>query len=186
MAKRVESRPEAFDVPGVVDIYSLSSCISEDFADYITSWKHNGYWLFDSPAAICAVAEALGVSLEGTMLFYYEVHAFEFDQERGEWAPFEPESSFATSIAPPTNPTLEGFDVVSFFARSSPECSPLSCNGLASALPVNGHCLFSTLEEALAHVQSGAFAHGEPGPLRIFAVYSVGSTAARPAVHADR
>lgn len=184
MAKRVERLPEALNVPGVVDIYSLSNCISDDFADYITSWKHNGYWLFDSPGAIASVAEQLGVSLEGTVLFYYEVYELEFDQVRGEWAPFEPETSFTTAIAPPTNPRLEGFDVVSFFVRSSPECSPLSCNGLASSLPVNAHCLFSTLDESLAHVQSGAFKHGEPGPLRVFAVYSVPSAVAQLCVWA--
>ena len=48
MAKRVATRPEWLEVPSVDDIYSVSRCVSRDFADYINYWKHNGYWLFDS------------------------------------------------------------------------------------------------------------------------------------------
>ena len=45
MAKRVQ-KPEGFHVQGVADVYSVSGCISENFADYIEYWKHNGHWLF--------------------------------------------------------------------------------------------------------------------------------------------
>ena len=36
----------------VSDIYSVSGCVSKNFADYINYWKHNGYWFFDSPRII--------------------------------------------------------------------------------------------------------------------------------------
>ena len=160
-------------MPSVSDIYSLSDCISEDFADYINCWKHNGYWLFNSPADIESVAKELGVSLSGTTLLFYEIYEREYDQEREEWLSFEPEQSFGTQVLPPTESTLEGYDVVSFFVRSSPECSPLSCNGLGSSLPVNAHCLLPSLESAIQLVSSGAFKGGESGPLRVFAVHSV-------------
>jgi hypothetical protein len=172
MSKRIEPCPEALGMPTVSEIYSLSGCISENFADYINCWKHNGYWLFDSPAGIEAVAKDLGVSLSGTTLLFYEVYEREYDQEREEWLSFAPEQSFPTRVVPPTESTLEGYDVVSFFVRSSPECSPLSCNGLGSALPVNARCLLPSLESAIQLVSSGAFKDCEPGPLRVFAVRS--------------
>lgn len=52
MAKRVVNRPGWLKANGVEDIYSVSGCISKNFADYIIFWKHNGYWLFDSPEVI--------------------------------------------------------------------------------------------------------------------------------------
>ena len=52
MAQRVARRPEWLAAERVSDIYSVSSCASDYFADYIKYWKHNGYWLFDSPAII--------------------------------------------------------------------------------------------------------------------------------------
>jgi hypothetical protein len=49
MAKRVLRKPDWLPAPQVIDIYSVSNCHSENFADYIPYWKHNGYWFFDSP-----------------------------------------------------------------------------------------------------------------------------------------
>ena len=49
MAKRVAARPDWLPAARVSSIYSVSGCISKDFTDYIKFWKHNGYWLFDSP-----------------------------------------------------------------------------------------------------------------------------------------
>jgi hypothetical protein len=43
MAKRVQT-PVGFHADGVLDVYSLSSCVNDDFADYIRYWKHSiGY-----------------------------------------------------------------------------------------------------------------------------------------------
>ncbi len=173
MAKRVVAQPDWIGSDAVSDIYSLSNCVSEDFADYINSWKHNAFWLFDSPAVIELVSAELKVSLSGTSLFYYEIHELEFDRERCEWVPFMPEHAFKTDVVVPATSRLEGYDVVSCFGGSSPECSPLSCNGLASSLPVNRHCLLASFQETVALLESRAFEHSEPGPLRIFSVSSV-------------
>ena len=43
MAKCVSVRPEWIKAEHVADIYSVSSCVSKDFAEYINYWKHNGY-----------------------------------------------------------------------------------------------------------------------------------------------
>jgi hypothetical protein len=171
MAKRVHLKPDWLQAPQVVDIYSVSNCQSEDFADYIPYWKHNGYWFFDSPEIIKSVAREHSIQLVGTSLFYYEVHEMEFDGE--SWHPFSPEPSFPTHVVPRPNKHLEGFDVVNFTARNSPECSGLSCNSLAKDLHTNAHCLFTSFSEAEMNVSEGAFNKSEPGPYRIFSVYSV-------------
>ena len=170
MAKRVQA-PEGFHIDHVIDVYSVSGCVNDDFADYVGYWKHNGFWLFDSPEIIRAVAQKNSIQLEGTSLFYYEVYEMEFDGQT--WCPYEPESSLPTSVVSPFEKRLEGFDVVTFFAKSTPECSPLSCNGLANEIPTNEHCLLASFDEAFNKVTAGAFQQGEPGPHRIFAVYSV-------------
>ena len=173
MAKRIASVPDWITTEKVIDVYSVSGCISENFEDYIHYWKHNGFWFFDSAGVVAEVAKEARASLAGTKLFYYEVHENEFNQEERRWQPFTPEESSETNVATPVERRLEGYDVVSFSAHTSPECSPLSCNNLAESLPVNDHCLFSSFEEACRAVEDGAFTDGEPGPLRIYAVYSV-------------
>ena len=70
MAKHVVKRPEWLDAEKVVDIYSVSGCFSGDFAEYINYWRHNGYWLFDSPQVIREVAALAKSDLSRTKLFY--------------------------------------------------------------------------------------------------------------------
>ena len=158
-------------MPNIADVYSVGSCVNEDFADYIDFWQHNGYWLFDSPEVIKSVARENSISLEGTKLFYYEAYEMEFTGK--EWRVFSPEPSIVTNIVLPLQRVLEGFDVVTFSAGNSPQHSPLSCNGLADDIPTNRHCLIESFEETKAALHSGKFKGGEPGPYRIFAVYSI-------------
>jgi hypothetical protein len=106
-------------------------------------------------------------------LFYYEVYESEFYEDEKVWSEFDPEESFETNVVRPNTAKLEGFDVVSFSSGNSPECSPLSCNSLADAIPVNQHCLFTSFTEAKEALEAGKFTACEPGPYRIFAVYSV-------------
>jgi hypothetical protein len=171
MAKQVSDKPGFLKASTDFEVYSVSSCINDYFADYINFWKHNGYWLFDSPEIIRAVAKENSIDLNGTQLFYYEAHEMEFDG-RG-WKTFAPEPSTPTNVTPPQRKRLEGFDVVTFFAGNAPECSPLSCNGLAEKIPTNQHCLLESFEFAESCLNSGKFEGTEPGPYRIFAVYSV-------------
>jgi hypothetical protein len=172
MAKRIMNRPEGYLSIDIVDIYSVSGCISEDFADYVEFWKHNGYWFFDSPKIIQEIAKEHAIDLTGTKLFYYEVYNLEFHEDN-EWKPFEPEASFTTDIEKPGLKNLEGYDIVTFSCGNSAECSPLSCNGLANTIPVNNHCLLSSFDNAHQLLENGKFQNSEPGPYRILAVYSV-------------
>lgn len=169
MAKRVYQKPDYLKTAQVQDIYSVSACISGYFANYIRLWKHNGYWLFDAPEVILAIAQENLIDLTPTTLFYYEVHELEFDSK--SWNTFAP--NFPVNVTPPARKKLEGFDVVTFFAKSSPECSPLSCNSMAEEVPTNAHCLLASFEEAERLLNSGVFNNSEPGPYRIFSVYSV-------------
>ncbi len=171
MAKLVRKKPDWLQAPHVEDIYSVSNCNCQNFADYIPYWKHNGYWFFDSPEIIKTVAKENSIQLGGTSLFYYEAYEMEFDGEA--WHPYSPEPSFPTNVIVPSRKQLEGFDVVNFTARTSPECSGLSCSSLANDLRTNAHCLFGSFDEAETNVSNGAFNESEPGPYRIFAVYSV-------------
>lgn len=172
MSKKVAKNPDWLKVEPVVDIYSVSGCVSENFADYINFWKHNGYWLFDSPSAIQELSTKESIDLCGTTLFYYEAYEFEYDEDTNQWVAFAPEPSFATNVQLPSRQHLEGFDVVTFWAHTSPECSPLSCCSLAKETSVNEHCLFRTFDEAKDALERGLFVNSEPGPYRIFAVYT--------------
>jgi hypothetical protein len=171
MAKNISSRPDRIKAPQVIDVFSVSDCVSENFADYVPFWKHNSYWFFDSPEIIKSIAAENLIPLEGTSLFYYEVYEMEFDGER--WSPWSPEVSFPTNVIVPPGKRLEGFDVVNFTARTTPECSGLSCSSLAEKLRTNCHALFNSFDDAYTNVDNGGFNDAEPGPYRIFSVYSV-------------
>jgi hypothetical protein len=176
MYKRIVRSPAWLEAPHVVDVYSVSDCISSDFADlseYNDLWRHNDHWFFDSPGVLRAVAEDLGVSLEGLELLYYEGHELQFDADTREWLPYGPEPSPSEGVLIPAARTLLGFDVATFSGGTRPECSPLSCNSLAAELSTNEHCLFATLDAALRALDDGRFDRSEPGPFRVIAVYAV-------------
>ena len=152
MAKRVVARPEWLKAEGVRDIYSVSQCCSKDVidtrADYVNEFRHNSYWLIDSPEIIRQLGRTHSVDLSGSVLFYYEIHELEYDAEDAEWIPFTADPPFPTQVVVPSVKTLEGYDVVSFKWAGAPECSPLSCNHLATEVETNEHCLLPSFELA--------------------------------------
>ncbi|MCB1050488.1 MAG: hypothetical protein H6510_14690 [Acidobacteria bacterium] len=176
MYKKVSAKTDWLKAPQVKEICSVSSCISQDFADWINYWAHNGYWMFNAPQVIESLAMEQNIVLAGHRLFYYEAFEKQWDEEPGVWVHFEPESSFETAVKAPLNALLLGFDIVSFFAQNGPECSPLSCNHLADTIEVNEHCLIPTFNEAKRLLEAGAFKNSEPGPYRIIAVHAVQNT----------
>ncbi len=172
IAKQVVQHPELLEAPGIEDVYSVSGCISHNFLDYVPLWRHNGYWLFDRPEIIKQVAQENGVDLENMQFFYFEAYEYEFDEKTMKWKAFKPED-FPTDIVPPATKKFHGYDVVCFSMGTTPECSPLSCNLLANEIKTNVHCLLETLEETRGLLESEKFVHCEPGPFRIFAVYTI-------------
>lgn len=173
MAKKISKKPDWLKSNNVIDIYSVSNCVSEDFADYIDYWKHNGYWLFDSPDIIMELAKDNSIDLSETTLFFYEAYELEFNEQKNIWEPCSQDPSFETNVVMPKEKYLQGYDVVTFYVNATPEHSPLSCNSLAEEIKTNQHCLLASFDEAKACLESGRFRDSEPGPYRIFAVYSL-------------
>jgi hypothetical protein len=176
MAKQIATKPDWLQTNQVTDIYSVSGCISTYFADYIPYWRHNGYGFFDSPTIIQALVTEHHLDLRHTRLFFYEAYEFQYHEDQSAWELYDPEASFTTAVILPTAKVLVGYDVVSFSTGTSPECSPLSCNGLAVGIQVNRHSLLDTFAEAKSRLDQGYFKNSEPGPYRIFAVYTVEAT----------
>ena len=164
-----------FDAGNIKAVYSVSGCVSKNFTDYIPYWKHNDFWFFNTPAVMKEIAASELLDLSDMTLFYYEVHEDEYNDEAHCWEPIQ----FERILPEPPNvissqeKRREGFDIVSHSLQSNPECSPLSCNGLCKEIPVNQHCLFDSFDEARNALNCGALTNCEPGPYRIFAVYTV-------------
>jgi hypothetical protein len=173
MYKTIAAKPDWINALKVRDIFSVSNCISADFRDYINLWRHNGFWFFDSPSVIEKLAAEIGISLAGMKLLFYRLYPYQWDAIKGDWITYSPDPSFVTHVVEPAQSELIGYDVVTYHVQTSPECSPLSCNNLATNMPVNEHCLFDTFEVAKTAIESGRFEDGEPGPYRIIEVRSV-------------
>ena len=171
LAKRIPNeRPDWLHAPEVVDVYSVSGCVNDSLAEYSDGWKHNGFWMFDSPADIQTAAVANGIDLKDASLFFHEAYESEFDGD--DRLPILPDAAFETQVLVPVTKHLEGFDVVTFCDGPNSH-SPLSCNSVAAEVETNQHCLFASFDEAVAALESDAFDQCEPGPYRIYAVYSV-------------
>jgi hypothetical protein len=173
MAKRVVVRPEWLKAKGVDEVLSVSGCLSQDFSDWVNFWRHNGYWLFDSPSVIQALALEHSLDVSNCRWFYYESYGLAYDEDAEDWAPISAEPSFATSVIPPSNAVLRGYDVVTYSCRTSAECSPLSCNNMAREIVTNRYCLLDSFEVAQQLTDQRRFIHCEPGPYRIVAVFEV-------------
>lgn len=183
MYKPVRKKSALLNAESVVDIYSVSGCTAPEFADFIHFWKHNGYWLFNSPEDMQTLALEHDISLSGMTLFYYEGDGKEFDlvtdpnggdDDIPQWSPVKPESSFVTNIIPPKERSLAGFDIVEYSCGNSAEdCLMQCCDAIAAACKPNVHCLLDSYEEAKMHLESGIFHEHEPGPYRIVAVYVI-------------
>jgi hypothetical protein len=144
------------DAPSVVDICSVSHCISEPPDDWIDHWLHNPLGFFDSPDL---AAQVIPPSGDGFTLFAYRVGTVRFDEGRPEvwiWPEIDPEDrggyrSLGFDVVGTTDP---GFGVAH---------SPLSCNGMAAEYPVNAHCLFDDLAVAVAAAEQFSIEQPEPG-----------------------
>lgn len=159
--KKVTPRPEGYDLPGVVDIASVSECIAEGPEDWIKSGTFNGLGFFD----YVDTAESLVPEAERSR---FDVYAYEFLDERFAGGLAEPWTVPRLGCKPPGGDfEFLGFDVVSKSVSDFFECSPLSCNGGAKTFRANAHCLFDSLDDAVAAAKVFSKvneAPGEPGP----------------------
>jgi len=170
LAKRIAEGPVWEDARHVTEIWSVSGCISKNFTEYIPYWKHNDYWFFNSPREILEISREESLELNSFKLCYYAVYPSEFHERFRQWKSFMPFADFATDVQLPTAAMRLGYDVVTYSVGNSPECSPLTCSGLAGKLQANSKGLFDTFPAAKTALEAGAFDNSEPGPFRIIEV----------------
>ncbi len=171
-ARRVKARPEHLAAPGVREICSVSECISPGADDWIASWRHNSLGWFNTIVDAEKVVPA--PQRHEYRLFAYRLHP-ELFRGRDRVA-LEPPSDVRAEPLPAGFATI-GYDCASRSDAStlSFECSPLSCNGMASEMPVNVHCLFPTLALAIAGAERFAVEQPEPGDYYVVEVLEGGS-----------
>lgn len=168
----------------VVEVCSFADCVGENIADPQDTWTHNGFGLANDPETLLDDARQSGVDLAGVRMFYYAVYEMElpsdgwiFDPRLWQQLSRAASSSVSDDVAVPvdeTGLTLLGYDVVVF--GDFLEHSPLSCNSIATELPVNRHCLFETFEAAKSAIDTGKFGKGcEEGIYKIFSVFELAS-----------
>jgi hypothetical protein len=156
--KKAAPLPEGYDLPGVVDIASVSDCIVEGPADWIQSFTFNELGFFDD----VDIAESLVPEPDRSQ---FDVYAYEFLDERFAGGLAEPWTVPQLVCTPPGNDFEPlGFDVVSKSVTDFFECSPLSCNGAAKTFTANAHCLFDALDDAIAAAKVFSKEGWEPGP----------------------
>ncbi|CAM2005778.1 hypothetical protein [Acanthopleuribacter pedis] len=153
---------------------TLSSCVVDSFCDYVSAWNHNGFWLFDHPQILLKTAAHFGVDTTDMRLFYAEAYPRQYSAAGEDLGAVRPDPGLPTAVQEPTHKTLLGFEPVTFYAGTLPECAYLSCNGLYKDFPnLNQHLLFPDLDTPRVHLQNGDFSHCEPGPVRLIALYEV-------------
>ena len=173
MAKKIVKCPEWLKSDTVKSIYAVSSCVSKDFADYIPFWRHNQFWFFDSVEIIQDVSREHQIDLSECEFLYYEIYESEFDDKLGKWVSFQAEDSFGYDVMIPEKKIFLGFDIVSYCAGTSPECSVFSCSHLAEEVKINEYCLMDSFDEVKKIIESENIDKGEPGPYRILSVHRI-------------
>lgn len=159
--KRKTLLPSGYDLPGVVEIASVSDCIAHGPEDWITAWQHNELGFFHDPR----VAESLVPQAEQSR---FDLFGYAFTNERFVDGRAEAWDLPDLACTPPGNGfEALGFDVVSRSISTFFECSPLSCNGGAQTFRANAYCLFDALEAAIAAAKSFSSGGWEPGPYYI-------------------
>lgn len=162
--KRPTPRPSWLEVECVTEIASVSACVAARPDGWIDRWKHNDWFVYDSPELAREVAVWCGAYDWPVMA--YRVLPVRFDPE-GD-VPIEVDSEAAPM---PSVYERLGWDVASKSLSPEFECSPLSCNGMAAEVAVNAVCLLDSLEDAVAFARRCAREQPEPGSYFVVEVW---------------
>ncbi len=152
----------------VLEICSVSHCISEGPDDWINQWKHNELGFYDSEEIAYQMIE------ENSSAFHlYAYKMYPCSCLQGETKAILIPHAISSNVADlSAHYEFLGYDIVTKSTTSFFECSPLSCNSAATEYPVNRYCLVSTKEVAhqvLSEIcEKGNY---EPGPYFLFEVY---------------
>jgi hypothetical protein len=165
-------------VSHVTAVCSVADCVNDNVLQPQEKWRHNSFGVSNTAEDLRLLACEEGVETADAQLFYYTAYELElesdgwtFDTEG--WRPRSPAPSAAVPdcVNEPSSDalTLLGYDVVVF--GDFLEHSPLSCNSIATDVPVNEYCLFNDLAEARSAIDEGKFGGGcEEGLYTIFSV----------------
>ena len=159
-AKRVAAKPEWLNAGAVHEICSASHCISSAPDDWIDRWLHNEFGWFNRASDALAVVPPDQKAEFRTFAYRIFPHLFRGGQRH--------EMEIPPDVHPdpiPTSFTSLGFDSINKFMPSvlGFECSPLSCNSMASEMGANAYCLFDSLEAAIAGATRFSIEQPEPG-----------------------
>jgi hypothetical protein len=162
--KRTLRRPDWLKVPSVEEICSVSTCVSAGPEDWIGSWKHNELGWYDSPELAWAVVPAVA---EGFEVFAYSVAPVVFVAGEQKSLALPP---LAVARRPAAYEII-GFDAVGKSVSDFFECSPLSCNHMASEIAVNRYCLIDDMSDAMAAACRFSLEQPEPGDYYVVQVW---------------
>jgi hypothetical protein len=163
--KATQPRPDWIKAPMVEEIASVATCISPAPEGWVQLWKHNALGFYDT---LDLVREVTATAPGPFELFAYELFPIKCLDKA-----IEPAEVPVDLGAVPADFEFLGYDIVTRTQTHFFECSPLSCNGAASSVRVNSHCLIDGEERAERTLLAmSAPASGvEPGPYYVFKVY---------------
>jgi hypothetical protein len=157
--RSIVARPDWLTSLAVVDVCSVSDCVSPGPGDWVHLWLHNRFGFFNEPDLARRVIAHDDPPMR---LFAYRISTVRFAAGRLEtWA----WPSDAQPVPPPPESVSLGFDAVSKYMDDvlGFGCSPLSCNRLADEWPVNSHCLLDDLDAAVKAAEQFSIEQPEPG-----------------------
>jgi hypothetical protein len=167
--KHIVSRPEWLDCASVVDVCSMSRCVSPGpNHDWIYHWIHNWLGLFNTPEDGRIVLTPVDPPMR---MFAYRVSTVRFVDGRPEAWPW-PDDAWPVPL--PDDYISLGFDAVHKYMDSilGFECSPLSCNSMANEWPVNQHCLLDDFDTAVKAAEQFSIDQPEPGMYYVAEVFA--------------
>jgi hypothetical protein len=165
--KRIVTCPKEIDAPQVREVCSVSDHISSGPDGWVECWIHNDFGWFNSVADATRVVPQ--PDRPAYRLFAYRVAPYIY--RGGDRIDLQvPADVRPESI--PVDFVSRGFDAASKSDASvlGLECSPLSCNYLASEIPTNEFCLFPSVEAASAGAERFSRGGAEPGDYYVIQV----------------
>jgi hypothetical protein len=189
--KKVMARPNWLKDARVVDICSVSDCMSSPPEGWIDRWDVNDascYWTVEGAVATIPTSEAAAYTT-----FAYFMYPLEFDEgdqltERKLTDLFGSADQnnlpqqlnagyhvlgYDVVQGNPAQPAQDGYAPVMF----SFGCSPLSCNNRSIDFEVNKHCLLNDWDEAARAAREFSNGGAEPPPYYIVRIHrAIGST----------
>jgi len=163
--KRRTPAPDWLAASKAEEVCSVSTCIAKAPPDWVDHWVHNDWGFCNT------VADAISLIEPGDgeyVLYAYSIHSNRYSG--GEPQGVDVALAFGhytdRPVAPeplPPDFVSIGFDVAGNSLSSYFECSPLSCNRIASEIDVNKYCLLDDLDSSLEAARRFSVEQPEPG-----------------------